>query len=150
MTTEAVTIRRPVSEDKTAWLVRWQGYLTFYKATLPDERTETLWRRLLDDDDPIQGRVAELNGQVVGLAHFFPQPDTWFGTKCYLNDVFVDPELRGGGIGRALIDAVAEEARALGCHHVYWHTQHFNEPGRKLYDSMTGGVSDFVVYNLGI
>lgn len=111
MTSEQVKIRRPVPDDKEAWLVRWQGYLTFYKTTLPDDWTERLWQRLLDDDDPIQGRVAERDGQVVGLVHFFPQPNTWFGTTCYLNDVFVDPDLRGGGIGRALIDAVADEAR---------------------------------------
>ncbi|MEM7326521.1 MAG: GNAT family N-acetyltransferase [Actinomycetota bacterium] len=150
MSAEQVEIRRPVAEDRDAWLIRWQGYLTFYKTTLPDHRTDSLWQRLLDDEDPVQGRVALVDGQVVGLAHFFPQPNTWFGTTCYLNDVFVDPELRGGGIGRALINAVADEAKALGCHHVYWHTQHFNQPGRLLYDSMTGGVSDFVVYNLGL
>lgn len=146
---DSVNIRRLREADKSAWGQHWAGYLAFYKATLPEQRTERLWARLMDGTDPIQCRVAELDGRVVGIVHFFPRPDSWFETVCYLADLYVDESMRGRGVGRALIDAVAEVAEAAGWHHVYWQTQTFNKPGRALYDSITGGASDFIVYRLG-
>ena len=66
--------------------------------------------------------------------------------NCYLQDLFVDPEVRGRSIGRALIEAVYQAADEEGHPNVYWLTQHFNATGRRLYDRV-GELSDFIVYN---
>ena len=65
---------------------------------------------------------------------------------CYLQDLYADPELRGRGIGRALIEAVYAAADAQGCPSVYWLTQEFNTTARQLYDRI-GVETPFIKYN---
>lgn len=64
---------------------------------------------------------------------------------CYLQDLYVEPRLRGGGVGRALIEAVYEVADANGTPSVYWMTQDFNENARKLYDRIAN-LTPFIKY----
>jgi GNAT superfamily N-acetyltransferase len=59
--------------------------------------------------------------------------------------LFVDPEMRGGGIGRALIKAVYDAADAAKATTVYWMTQEFNAAGRALYDTWAHRTS-FIRY----
>jgi GNAT superfamily N-acetyltransferase len=54
---------------------------------------------------------------------------------CYLEDLFVNPEVRGAGLGRALIDEVKKIAIDAGSQRLYWNTDRTNETARKLYDS---------------
>ena len=58
------------------------------------------------------------------------------------------PSVRGGGIGRRLIEAVTAHARQQGWAEVYWHTQGDNATARSLYDSITGGTDGFVNYTI--
>ncbi|MGD2173355.1 MAG: GNAT family N-acetyltransferase [Gammaproteobacteria bacterium] len=148
MTSNAFSIRAAVEDDRKQWETLWQGYLVFYESSLAAEVTDTLWRRILDPAQEIEGRVAmDENGDLVGLVHFFPHPHTWYiDPVCYLNDLFVNPEIRGGGIGRALIETVLDEAKRRGWAEVYWHTQHHNSVARGLYDKLTGGTDGFVNY----
>ena len=67
----------------------------------------------------------------------------------YLEDLFVDPNIRGKGVGRALMNKVFELAKEKNSKRVYWTTQEFNETARILYDSITP-VSEFVQYRLGL
>ena len=62
-----------------------------------------------------------------------------------MQDLFTDPEARGQGIGRALINAVYEKAVAAGCGRVYWQTQETNLTARTLYDRVAER-SGFIVY----
>jgi GNAT superfamily N-acetyltransferase len=64
---------------------------------------------------------------------------------CYLQDLYADPEVRGTGVGRQLIEAVYAAADAEGCPTVYWMTQTFNETARKLYDRI-GEATPFMKY----
>lgn len=66
---------------------------------------------------------------------------------CYLSDLYVNPHLRGGGVGRALIDHVLEFAKARGLPGVRWLTQEFNYPARQLYDTYAR-KTDFILYNV--
>jgi GNAT superfamily N-acetyltransferase len=66
-----------------------------------------------------------------------------------LEDLFVDPLIRGKGVGRSLIDKVVELAREKKSKRVYWTTQEFNKTARVLYDSITP-VSEYVQYRLPI
>lgn len=150
MTSTPVTIRPPAPTDKPRWFELWEGYLRFYESSVPVDRSDRLWLELLDGEDRRQCRLAEVDGEIVGMVQFHPREHTWFDQPvCYLADLYVLDSVRGRGIGRALIEEVAAIAKAEGWHHVYWQTQTFNETARKLYDAMTGGASDFIVYNFG-
>jgi len=141
-------IRAVSAADRERWDPLWQGYLEFYESSLEAAVTERLWQRLVDAEEPISGRVAvAADDALIGLVHFFPHPHTWYTQPvCYLNDLFVDPEVRGGGVGASLIQAVVDEAREQDWAEVYWHTQQHNQVARGLYDKITGGTDGFVNY----
>lgn len=142
-----VRVRRLQDGDRERWLKLWDGYLSFYRADVPDDVTELTFRRLRDEAEGMLGLVAvAFHGQPVGLAHLVFHPSTWSRTTyCYLEDLYVDPSARGGGVSQALFDAVFVEAQARGSERVYWQTQEFNGAARSLYDTV-GRLTSFVVY----
>ena len=130
-------VRPLVAADKAAWLRLWAGYLEFYKAELPQEVTETTFSRLIVPNDDMFGLAAEQDGRLVGIAHGILHRSTWArGRYLYLNDLFVAPDVRGSGAGRALIEAVYARADAIGAERVYWLTHETNRAARKLYDAV--------------
>ena len=143
-----LTIRAIEEKDKDQWLKLWAGYLEFYKSTISSEQTELTWKRLINNELKMFGFVAESEEGVIGFTHCLFRPSTWTETDyCYLEDLFVDPNIRGKGIGRALINKVVELAKEKKSKRVYWTTQEFNKTARVLYDSITP-VSEFVQYRL--
>jgi GNAT superfamily N-acetyltransferase len=141
-----ISVRPLKAEDKSRWLELWNGYLTFYETSLSDEQTELTWNRLMDSDYGVFGLMAEKDGAMVGITHFMFRPSTWAPKDyCYLEDLFVDPTVRGGGAGRALINRVIEVAKEHGAGRVYWTTKESNAQARILYDSFIK-VSEFVQY----
>ena len=86
-------------------------------------------------------------GQPVGLVHYFYHRHCWrVEHVCYLQDLFSAPDVRGAGVGRALIEAVYARADADGCPNVYWMTQEFNAQARKLYDRIAT-LTPFIKYS---
>ncbi len=145
-----LTIRAIEEKDKDQWLKLWAGYLEFYKSTISSEQTELTWKRLINNELKIFGFVAESEEGVIGFTHCLFRPSTWTETDyCYLEDLFVDPSIRGKGVGRALMNKVIELAKEKKSKRVYWTTQEFNKTARVLYDSITP-VSEFVQYRLPI
>ena len=143
-------IRSVEEKDKPKWLELWAGYLEFYKSTISPEQTELTWKRLINNEHKMFGFVAEIEGEVVGFTHFLFRPSTWTETDyCYLEDLYVDKNIRGKGVGRALMEKVIELAKEKKSKRVYWTTQEFNKTARVLYDSITP-VSEFVQYRLPI
>jgi GNAT superfamily N-acetyltransferase len=143
-------IRSVEEKDKPKWLELWAGYLEFYKSTISPEQTELTWKRLINNELKMFGFVAEIEGEVVGFTHCLFRPSTWTETDyCYLEDLFVDKNIRGKGVGRALMEKVIELAKEKKSKRVYWTTQEFNKTARVLYDSITP-VSEFVQYRLPI
>jgi GNAT superfamily N-acetyltransferase len=142
-----VNIRPLAQSDREAWLPLWRGYLTFYQASVPDEATAETWRRLTDPQGPIRGFGAvDDDGRLIGFVHYLFHPVTWSASdRCYLEDLFVSPEARGSGAGRALIEAVYEAADAVGANQVYWLTAEDNTTARRLYDRI-GRLTPFVKY----
>ena len=140
-------IIRPIrTSDRDQWDSLWQGYLTFYKEALTPEQTELTWMRLLDKESGIHGLVAELDGKLLGLAHYSFTHSTWSPNRdLYLEDLFVIPEARAQGLGRALILALDEAARESGSQKIWWETREDNATARKLYDSLAT-LSEFVKY----
>jgi GNAT superfamily N-acetyltransferase len=143
---QMIQIRPFRSGDREAWEPLWQGYLTFYKSTVPSEVTDTTWRRLNDAAEPIHGLAAVLDGRIVGIVHYIFHRSTWTtGDYCYLQDLFTAEEARGRGAGRALIEAVYERAQAQGASRVYWLTHETNAPAQALYDKLAAR-SGFIQY----
>jgi len=141
-----ISIRPLKAEDRSRWLELWKGYLTFYETSLSDEQTELTWKRLMDSNYGVFGLMAEKDGAMVGITHFMFRPSTWAPKDyCYLEDLFVDPMVRGSGAGRALISRVIELAKEHGAGRVYWTTKENNAQARILYDSFIK-VSEFVQY----
>jgi GNAT superfamily N-acetyltransferase len=94
------------------------------------------------------GRLAEWQGVVVGFTVCVLHPGSWTLTPvCYLEDFFVDPGIRGQGIGRALIEDLLSTAQRRGWSPVYWHTRRSNEAARRLYDKFAE-ADDFVRYRI--
>ena len=143
-----LTIRAIEEKDKDQWLKLWAGYLEFYKSTISSKQTELTWKRLINNELKMFGFVAESEEGVIGFTHCLFRPSTWTETDyCYLEDLFVDPSIRGKGVGRALMSKVVELAKEKNSKRVYWTTQEFNKTARVLYDSIIP-VSEFVQYRL--
>jgi len=123
------------AEDRAAWEVLARGYKAFYRSPTTDEEYATAWKRLLARDG-VSGLGAKINGQLVGIAHYLFHASAWAQTVCYLQDLFTLPALRSKGVGRALIEAVAAEARVRGAARYYWLTQDHNAVARRLYDKV--------------
>jgi ribosomal protein S18 acetylase RimI-like enzyme len=141
-----IEIRPLRAEDRAAWEPLWQGYLTFYEASLSDEVTQTTWTRLLDPAEPVRGLGAHLSGSLVGIAHLVYHRTTWsIEDRCYLNDLFTAPEARGRGVARALIEAVYRDASAAGAERVYWLTHESNATAQALYDKVASRTG-FIQY----
>ena len=146
---QSINIRPVKQQERDSWEMLWQAYIEFYEATMTEQQTAVLWQRIHDPAHDIQCRVAEDSGssKLIGLVHFFPHVSTWgLNPVCYLNDLYVSPDVRGGGTGEALINVVVDEARQQGWDEVYWLTQAHNATARGLYDKLTGGSEGFVNY----
>lgn len=144
-----VLIREPVESDFGAWKELWEQYLVFYETELSPEHTRDLWRRIRDEGEPVECLVAVMSHAVAGFAQYLPRPTTWDARPlCYLEDLFVDRQHRGAGIGESLIRAVQDRARQRGWAYVYWETAEDNHRARALYDRLTGGPSGFITYEL--
>jgi len=141
-----VRVRPLAASDHEAWLPLWRGYLQFYKTSVPDTVTDTTWGRLLDPESGIFGFGAFREDRLVGFVHFLYHPVTWsVSERCYLEDLFVHPDERNSGAGRALIEAVYRHADKAGADQVYWLTAQSNAEARKLYDRI-GQATPFVKY----
>lgn len=148
--THSIAIRQVTAKDFDAWKPLWDEYNAFYgrsgSTALPDEITRLTWSRFLDPAEPMHALVAEQAGQLLGLAHFlYHRTTTNPRDNCYMQDLFTTETSRGTGVGRALIDAVYEEARRAGAGRVYWQTHETNALAMKLYDKVAED-SGFIVY----
>lgn len=143
-------IRFATPADYEQWRALWDGYNAFYgrsgATALPDEITQTTWGRFFDRAEPLHCLVAEQDGKLIGLAHYmFHRSMIAIEPICYLQDLFTAAESRGKGVGRALIEAVAKEAKAAKASRLYWHTHHANTTAQTLYDKLAEKTG-FIVY----
>ena len=141
-----IIIRLLARSDRPEWEPLWQGYLAFYKTSVPADVTDTTFARFFDEAEPMHALVAERDGELVGIVHYIFHRSTWTsGPYCYLQDLFTAEHARGGGVGRRLIEAVYERARGQGASRVHWLTQESNTTARALYDKLADR-SGFIQY----
>ena len=146
----AIRVRPLAKEDFPAWSVLWDGYNEFYERVGPTALsaavTEMTWSRFFDGYEPLHALVAEQDGRLLGLAHYvFHRTTSRIAASCYLNDLFTSAEARCQGVGRALIEAVYEQARLAGSDTVYWGTHETNQTAQKLYGQVASR-SGFIIY----
>ena len=149
---DAKLLIRPLQPaDEGDWRRLWAGYLAFYRQALSAETTEATWRALIAEARPeMIGRVAALDGRVVGMLNAVIHPNTWsVAPVCYLEDLYVEAEQRGRSIGRALIEALAAEGRRAGWRRIYWRTADDNRTAQRLYDGVARR-SRWVTYELDL
>lgn len=140
-----VRVRDIAAGDAGVWRDLWAAYCAFYETEVSPAVTARTWARMLDPAAALFGRVAEADGRVVGFSISVLHDGTWVEAPiCYLEDLFVAPEFRGRGVGRALIEDLIALGRDAGWSRLYWHTRADN-PARRLYDLFTP-ADDFVRY----
>ena len=140
-------VRDPQHSDEADWRRLWSGYNSFYKAQIPEAVTTSTWKRMLDPASAVFGRLAIVRTDVVGFTLSVLHEGTWtIAPICYLEDLFVDQNYRGRGLGRLLVQDLIDLAKTQNWSRVYWHTQATN-PARSLYNEFVA-ADDFVRYKL--
>lgn len=137
MSSSPSAVRAILPSDRDEWARLFRSYREFYELT-PDETViERVWAWLNDDSHEVNAFVATSPSGLVGFAHYrrFARPSAG-SVGMYLDDLFVDPSVRGGGVGRALIAEVSALADQEGCTVVRWITSEDNAVARRLYDSV--------------
>ncbi len=170
----AIVIRPLRLEDRKVWEDLLDAYAAFYKTTTTVAGKAAVWDWIFGAESPeaknpeadnseadnsgtknsgaedFWADLALLDGKVVGLCQYQLMHRSLSGAKVvYLSDLYVRPEQRGGGVGRAMIDHVIGFAKARRIGNVRWLTQEFNYAGRRLYDTYRP-KSDFILYSIPV
>ncbi len=139
-------IKPLLKTDFAAWLPLAIGYKSFYNTPITDEELAAAWQRFHDPAIPIFALGAFDGDRLNGIAHYLLHVGCWTTKPVfYLQDLYVSPDGRGKGVGRALIEAVYKEATAQGAERVYWQTHETNEVAMALYNKIATR-SGFLVY----
>jgi len=144
-----IKIRETQASDESRWRELWEGYNRFYKREPSNPVTTHLWRRLMSPTTPVYSILAENEkGLVVGISNYLLHENTsTLSPVCYLQDIFVDPEFRGHGTGRKMIDWLLLQTKKQKWARLYWHTSEGNYRARGLYDKFTPH-SGFLLYTI--
>lgn len=135
----SIEIRDATPADREAFMALWQGFCDGYDLTLAPEVSDFTWERLIDPACAMTARLACVDGTPMGFAIHQHHPSTWvMGDDGYLEDLYVAPEARGQGLGRALIEDLIAIGRAKGWQRLYWLTEIDNATARHLYDQFCG------------
>lgn len=133
------TVRIATASDETAWRALWRGYQSFYEIDLADTVNDLTWSRISRSDTPDMGSLLAANaqGRTVGMLNYVIHHNTWsVEPVCYLEDLFVDPDARGSGAARALIEHLSAMGRGAGWNRIYWHTARDNSQAQILYNKI--------------
>ena len=144
-------IRPAQPADSEAWLALWRGYCTALDGTVSDTITQGVWRRIVMPEEATWCLLAcRAEGEPVGFANYILHPHTWsLQPVCYLEDLFVAPEVRGSGAGRLLIEQLVSLGKQHGWRRIYWHTHEDNHRARALYDRIIPRT-DYVRYDIEV
>jgi GNAT superfamily N-acetyltransferase len=100
----------------------------------------------------VEALIAHLGDTPAGFALFYPIFSTFSGRRgIYLEDLFVDPEHRGRGVGKALLSCVEDLARERGCDRLQWSVLNWNQHAIDFYKSIGAAAKDeWTVYHLAL
>jgi GNAT superfamily N-acetyltransferase len=147
----SVTIRPARREDVPLILTFIKELAAYEKLAHEVTATEAGLRETLFGVDPTaEVVIAEADGAPVGFALFFHNYSTFLGQAgIYLEDLFVRPEARGKGIGRALLQHLAATALARGCGRLEWWVLDWNTDAIGFYKSLGAlAMDEWTVFRL--
>jgi GNAT superfamily N-acetyltransferase len=122
------------------------GHQRFYEVVIPAETTELTWGRFHDPAEPMHALGAFDGERLVGIVHAIFHRSCWLPQwTCCLQDLYVESDQRRLGAGAALIEAIADLARASGAGRLYWLTHETNATAHRLYDRIAE-KSGFIQY----
>jgi GNAT superfamily N-acetyltransferase len=130
---------RPAVEGDVETLVQLIGDLAAYERSPDSVQIEPGQLRvaLFGDSPTVFAHVADEGGRILGMAIWFLTFSTWTGRNgIFLEDLYVRPDERARGIGRALIATLASIAHRLGYGRIDWSVLDWNEPALRLYRSL--------------
>ena len=143
---------RPADAEDSALILRFITDLAIYeKAGDAVIATESDIRQsLFGKDSTTSALICEIDHRPVGFAVYFFNYSTWLGKKgLYLEDLYVSPETRGMGAGKALLKHLAKIAVSKNCGRFEWSVIDWNEPAIKFYQSIGAEPQEeWVAYRL--
>lgn len=129
-------IERAGPDDLDALAPLFEGYRAFYRKEPDPEAARAFLDARLSTGDSVVF-LARVDGEAVGFVQLYP---TWSSVRMrrmwILNDLFVDPSARGGGVGRALMERARTHAEETGAAGLALETEKTNEPAAALYRSL--------------
>jgi len=127
-------------------------YQRFYEVeTIDEERNRAFFARFIDPSEEGSLIGAWDGDRLLGYACLYWHMSSLAAAETVLmNDLYVDAAARGGGVGRALIEAAAQIARSRGAHSLEWSTAPDNDTAQRLYDSTGASRSEWVEYELPV
>ena len=125
-------------KDKKQWEKLYKSYADFYKVEMNDKILQIVWKWLHDKNHEVNRLVYEVDGNIVGLAHYRKMPSPLRGQDIgFLDDLFVDPEHRGQRIGEKFINKLKEISKSKRWNLVRWITREDNLGAKSLYNRVS-------------
>ena len=141
-------IRKLEDKDKEIWAKLYNGYAKFYKVTMNKGILDTLWSWIQDETHNVKGICFELDGKIVGIAHYRTMPRPIKGQYVgFLDDLFIEPNFRGQKIAQKLIDHLKSLSKTNNWNGIRWITHSSNKNAKKLYDKIANNTG-FELYEL--
>ncbi|MPT20534.1 GNAT family N-acetyltransferase [Pseudomonas sediminis] len=143
---------RPATPDDAELILGFITELAIYEKAEHEVKTDAAGIRdsLFADGSTAHGLICEHDGQPIGYAVYFFNYSTWLGKHgLYLEDLYISPEARGLGAGKALLRHLAQLAVARGCGRFEWSVLDWNTPAIDFYESFGARPqSEWTTYRL--
>ena len=141
-------IRNLNQDDFQNWSDLYKAYANFYKVPMNAKILDTLWTWIHDKNHVVNGICFDLEGKIVGIAHYRAMPRPIKGQYMgFLDDLFVRPDYRGQKIAQKLIEYLESLSKANNWYGIRWITHSSNENAKKLYDKIANNTG-FDLYEL--
>jgi len=141
-------IRKLEKKDRENWAKLYNGYADFYKVPMNTGILDTIWSWIQDESHAVNAICFELEGEIVGIAHYRTMPRPIKGQYIgFLDDLFVEPEFRGQKIAQKLIGHLKSLSKANNWSGIRWITHTSNKNAKKLYDKIANNTG-FELYEL--
>jgi ribosomal protein S18 acetylase RimI-like enzyme len=141
-------IRKIELKDKENWVKLYNGYADFYKVPMNKGILDTLWGWIQDETHDVKGICFELEGKIVGIAHYRTMPRPIKGQYIgFLDDLFVESEFRGQKIAQKLINHLKSLSKSNNWDGIRWITHSSNENAKNLYNKIANNTG-FELYEL--